>query len=51
MSDEITTDRTCGECVVDTGRCGHCGRWLCSHLLKRLAGRWFCADCFPKETA
>lgn len=50
MSDEITATRTCGDCTNVTSRCVRCVRWFCPHLLKRWAGSWFCADCFPKET-
>lgn len=40
---------TTSTCVAVTGRCVGCRRWHCPHLLKRLAGQWLCAACWPKE--
>lgn len=50
MTDTIDSTSTCGECVAVTSRCYTCRKWHCLHLLKRLAGRWFCVACWGRET-
>lgn len=51
MTDTIDVTSTCDSCTAVSGRCYTCRKWHCQHLLKRLAGRWFCVACWGRETA